>query len=406
MWDTGDFDPLIHDDFEWDPAVEDGPHERVQRLYPSPQQRGQLLQFSELLNGSAAFVRSSAQTMLRYDSEALLNPLSPAFDQDEIRQYAGVFSPDRAWADEISHQPHMAPYPTGCKKVCDSAPHGPFVEVEIEHSFQVVDQDVGYALFQDESSAGLLFWYGGGYHFFDFSTEAFAPAFSSTVVLSECRQFGTLCLGSDLEGNVYRVELAGITPIGAKGKPFGLLNKYIIVDDGQVCSVFDLSGAQLASGASAFPWYSARSFTQNHLAAGLGKKWATVAGDVASFSGGAVSQSEGDGRFIHGTAGKKIQRDWIRKKGCPSEKSHSYLTPRHPCTDIVVDPSSRELMHTTTWGSYKNSNAEAHVPMWQLHRLDRVSMIGHHEVRAENEFDTIARTNTATVYISARLVSY
>jgi len=398
MTDTGFFDPLMDDASGWDISVEDYPHEYIQQPYPRPMLKGSELFTSELINGSSSFATSVIGMQYRYTDDDILN--QNYTDNFDAPRY------DMTLSLELGSVPYMVAYPTGCKIVCSSTVGTMFFDTPSAYIFTVEDADnIGYALFEDETSAGLIFWYKGEYHFLDFEDGTNTLLFASDVFLSKAALYGQQLLGSEADGTVYRVTKTELTYIGV-GNFFGIKDAAVITNSAMT-DLIDAAGNSIGSTPEdAMPDYVPRSFTQNTAANKNNLSWSTSYGKVASAKDGVINVVDGEGRYVHMTKYSYIFKDWVKMTACPSDQPFTLYTPRYPCTDITVDPSSGELFTTTTWKNYIGSGIVFEEEMYKLHRLKSIKKIGTHSVDIEYSYDPALNKNTATVNIIVSLASY
>lgn len=417
-----------------DPAIQDHAHEYRQSPFPNPAAKGKKLRDIEQINGA---LNSHNLDYKNYKSHRYytgphgsgistdlmnLKPINtlrdPAFGN---RQFY-----DDAYFAEVNLQPYMTLYPLedGCEELCLSLitwtelnPSGLTLEDELIFSTGITGVDsIGYALYQDETEAGLLFWYNGSYKYYNFADETYELKFSSSVFLSSTKLFGKVLLGNDYKGDVYLVTLTGLLYIGNGSSYHAIKDEYIIIDDGLDLVVYDLLGVEIVVGITGdIPSYSLRSFTQNYLANKDGLQWATAIGTSATImlhdapedpEEPEIVVADIDGRYTHRSLYLNLTRDWIKKADCPTAKRFPLYTPRYPCTDIVVDPKTRLLATTMKWSAFVASEIVFDGPMHKLHRLGSIGKIGSHEVDISYTWDSNAGSNNAVINVKVHLVNY
>jgi len=420
MEDTGNYNPIKNWNwFEEQGFIPKGKFQWRQIDYPNPLTKGMDLYHRKLVAGFADDSFSVEDfDGFAGDEEDGNAHLYSHLVRDEPDALAGIKDYSSDHLDELSYQPSLRPYRTGgCKQICPDDPIGALTLNSSQSKiFDVGDGGYGVCPFQDGSGGGFLIWYDGAYYLWDLDTDTKSQLFSSAVHLTECRLFGEICVGNDYAGNVYHVQRSGLTQLtGAKGKGFGLRNEFIITSDGVTTRAFEISThTQVASSTSSmFPWYDTVYFGQNHIGADLRKMWHTIDLQIARLNYDkdtttySLSTAAGDGRYIHGTFGKLITRDWIRKKKCPTEKTFKnvMMTLRYPCTHIAVS-LSKELKSTKNWKSYRASGITFDYRINEIIRLDMIRRICHLAQSTSNAFNPTTRVNTNTVTLTAVTASY
>lgn len=378
--------------------------------YPHPASSGDDLMFKEILNGS--FRQALGSQLRRYDTEDPIRDRMQAGDLRPLGLIEDAPSGDWSRLKESIIQPYYVPWRKGsCEAVCVSeiTPTGILLEAVDITSFQVATTShIGYSLFQDNSKAGIIFWYDGGFHFYDFISKTYSFLFNSTVVPDKTYLFDKTLACMDAAGYAHIITATGITSLGVQGYPMVINNAYVIIQGKAGTTITNLGGTIILANLDAKPNYYTRFGAQNYFREQGQNNWGTSATTVAQFKGGTVSILNKESGYTHSSLWTHIKRDWAKMLvgKCGQASLHPYYTPRFPCTDIIVDPLVGNIYYTRDWTDFVDTGIKLTVPIYKLHRMRSIRRIGYHDVDIKYDGDRYNPSNGATITLNIQLMSY
>jgi hypothetical protein len=378
--------------------------------YPHPASSGDDLMFKEILNGS--FRQALTSQLRRYDTEDTIRDRMQAGDLRPLGLIPDAPSGDWSRLKESIFQPYYLPWRKGsCEQICVSeiTLGGIVLEAVDISSFEVpTTSHIGYSLFQDNAKAGIIFWYDGEFHFYDFIAKTYTFLYNSSVVPDKTYLFDKTLACMDASGQAHIISYTGISSLGVKGYPMVINNTYAVIQGSGGTTVTDLTGKIILANEDARPNYYTRFGTQNYFREQGLNNWGTGATTVAQFKSGVISILNKESGYTHSSLWTHIKRDWAKMivAKCGDAALHPYYTPRFPCTDIIVDPLSGYLYYTRDWKDFVDTGIKISVPMFKLHRMRSIRRIGYHDIDIKYNGDRYNPSNGATITMNIQLMSY
>lgn len=393
--------------------------------YKRPVSSGQDLEFRELLNGTYRFQLSDH--LIRYDTDDVIRDRAIRGEIGSFDLLDANIESSESTFKEMSHLPYYTlARRVGCS-VCVSevGPSGlTALAADLTQLTINTSSNVSFALFQDATSAGLLFWADGAYSFYDFITMTHTSLFSS-VGLQKVYLYDKTAVGVDNAGNIYIVEKTGLTSLGRTGEFAVFNNRWIVIQttdfgDGSVSrtELYDISSGLIEVVGDFFPMLTPKMYGMNYF----GNKqtqdlqtgqWATSPTDVATItidpdtSAVTVPVTTGDGLYVHAGGMSYLWRDYAKRRSvCGWEKLWTAYTVRFPCQDIFVEAGSKTVYYTRNFMSYVNSGVKLDAPIHRLHRLRSIRAVGFSEVDISYNGDNYNPTTQATINLNIQLLLY
>lgn len=397
---------------------------RVKTPYPRPVASGQDLEFNELLNGTYRFQLASHLT--RYNTDDVIRDRAIDGSMGPFDLLDTSVESSEALFKELAKHPYYTLYRRGGCTLCD-APVIPENLVMDGNSPQFVistTSTIGQALYQDDSVAGVLLWADGTYHFYDMIAKTLDVVFTG-VNLDKIYLFDKTAIGSDTSGNIYLVNLTGLTPLGRDGDFAVFDNRWVVIqttdfDDGSVSrtELYDITSGLIEVVGDFFPMIVPKLFTQNYYGNkqtqdDQTKEWAVSTTQVATVKidpdtlDVTAPVTDGDGRFIHAGLVSYMYRDYMKRKSeCGAEKVFTAYTFRYPCTDIFMEVGSGVFYYTMNYKEYFATGLTLNAPISRVHRMRTIRAIGFHEVDVTYNGDNYNPTTQATINLNVQLLLY